>query len=125
MSLRVREYEYQEGEKSPSTQKKLINVKKDLYKEYRRRNHKTPVKSPVLVEKEDIKSIGNTKFEENNMTCFICDFETSHIEKILLRTILQTFGNDFKIVGECDHPYGMIFKTNFPWEKYNSVNYKL
>ena len=100
-------------------------MKKDLYKEYRRRNHKTPVKSPVWVEKEDIKSIGNTKFEENNMTCFICDFETSHIEKILLRTILQTFGNDFKIVGECDHPYGMIFKTNFPWEKYNSVNYKL
>ena len=83
--------------------------------------------------KEDIKKIGNTTSQtDDGGTSFICNVDTANIEEILLRNILELFG-DYKILSsedfiwESDHDiveWDLIdieFKTNLPWEIYMSL----
>ena len=81
----------------------------------------TQILSQVWVNKMDIKSIGDTIFEENNNTSFICDFITCNIEEILLRSILQCWGNNYMITKRYEHNFGIVFQTNFPWNIYHSI----
>ena len=50
----------------------------------------------IEVKKEDIKKIGNTKYNEGGFLAIVCDGDTSNIEEILLRTILKCFGDEYK-----------------------------
>jgi len=59
----------------------------------------------LTVYREDLKSIGNTSFGEAGYLSVICDLETVHIEEILLREILLTFGD-----------YRITSATDFTWE---------
>lgn len=81
----------------------------------------------VEVEKDDIKRIGNTmSADDDGNTCIICNGETSHIEVILLRSILKCFGEEYKILSEEDfvwheddtmEEWGIEIKTNLPFDK--------
>jgi len=79
--------------------------------------------------KEDIKKIGNTAFHEDGLTNIICG-DTANIEEILLRNILELFGDyeilssedfiwDNEITGE--EMYDIVFKTNLPWDIYMNI----
>ena len=55
----------------------------------------------IEVKKEDIKKIGNTKYNEGGFLAIVCDGDTSNIEEILLRTILKCFGDEYKVTIFC------------------------
>jgi hypothetical protein len=89
----------------------------------------------IEVVKEDIKKIGNTKYNEGGFLAIVCDGDTSNIEEILLRTILKCFGDEYKVIKAEDdvwedingeEVYDILFITNLPYEIfekiYDSVN---
>lgn len=76
----------------------------------------------LTVNKNDIRNIGTTSFNDNGFYCIICESNTANIEEILLRSILLCFG-DYKIVetSDCnlnddDNDIFIEFKTNLPWD---------
>ena len=79
----------------------------------------------IQVEKEDIRFIGNTQFNVNGNTAFVCDTSTCGIERILLRNILKCFGEDMTIIDseddwndDCTKIESITYITNLPFETY-------
>ena len=80
----------------------------------------------INVKKEDVGMIGHTVFEVEGNTAFVCEPSTSRIEEILLRNILELFGEDIRIIDteeqwNRDFPHkivGVVFITNLPYETY-------
>lgn len=84
----------------------------------------------IGVTKEDIKKIGNTKYNEGGFLAIVCDEDTSNIEEILLRSILKCFGDDYKVIKAEDYiwedingeeVYDILFITNLPYEIYDMI----
>lgn len=80
----------------------------------------------ISVEKNDILKIGNTIFEENGNVNILCSIQTAKIEEILLRNILLTFNEEYKIISEEDFEWDngdkeIKFITNMPWNEYVNV----
>ena len=84
----------------------------------------------IEVTKEDIKKIGNTKYNEGGFLAIVCDGDTSNIEEILLRSILKCFGDEYKVVKAEDYiweinngeeVYDILFITNLPYEIYDMI----
>lgn len=46
---------------------------------------------------------------------------TCNIEEILLRSILQCWGEEYRITCEDDRPDGIVYDTNLPWDMYNEL----
>lgn len=79
--------------------------------------------------KEDLHKIGNTAYyDESGRFCIICDSKTANIEEILLRNILELFG-DYEIketndwIEDGEFPDSIQFVTNLPWEEYMKIMY--
>ena len=84
----------------------------------------------IEVVKEDIKKIGNTKYNEGGFLAIICDGDTCNIEEILLRFILKCFGDDYKVIKTEDYiwendegevVYEILYVTNLPYEIYDMI----
>lgn len=84
----------------------------------------------IDVKKEDIKKIGNTKYNEGGFLAIICDGDTCNIEEILLRSILKCFGDDYKVIktedyiwenDEVEVVYEILYVTNLPYEIYDMI----
>lgn len=84
----------------------------------------------IEVKKEDIKKIGNTKYNEGGFLAIICDGDTCNIEEILLRSILKCFGDDYKVIKTEDYiwendegevVYEILYVTNLPYEIYDMI----
>lgn len=80
----------------------------------------------ISVEKNDILKIGNTIFEENGNVGILCSIQTANIEEILLRNILLTFNEKYKIISEEDFEWDngdkeIKFITNMPWNEYVNI----
>ena len=84
----------------------------------------------IDVKKEDIKKIGNTKYNEGGFLAIICDGDTCNIEEILLRSILKCFGDDYKVIKTEDYiwendeeevVFEILFITNLPYEIYDMI----
>ena len=84
----------------------------------------------IEVTKEDIKKIGNTKYNEDGFLAIICDGDTSNIEDILLESILKCFGDEYKVIKREDfiwdningeEVYDILFITNLPYEIYDMI----
>ena len=84
----------------------------------------------IDVKKEDIKKIGNTKYNEGGFLAIICDGDTCNIEEILLRSILKCFGDDYKVIKTEDYiwendegevVYEILYITNLPYEIYEKI----
>ena len=84
----------------------------------------------IEVTKEDIKKIGNTKYNEGGFLAIICDGETSNIEEILLRSILKCFGDDYKVIKTEDYIWEkdegevvceILYITNLPYELFEKI----
>ena len=84
----------------------------------------------IDVKKEDIKKIGNTKYNEGGFLAIICDGDTCNIEEILLRSILKCFGDDYKVIKTEDYiwendeeevVFDILFITNLPYEIYDMI----
>ena len=84
----------------------------------------------IEVTKEDIKKIGNTKYNEGGFLAIICDGDTCNIEEILLRSILKCFGDDYKVIKTEDYiwendegevVYEILYVTNLPYEIYEKI----
>lgn len=85
----------------------------------------------IDVKKEDIKKIGNTKYNEDGFLAIICSVETANIEEILLRSILKCFGKNYHIVDSEDFIWpnedgedviDIQFITNLPYEMFEKVD---
>jgi|19_taG_2_1085344.scaffolds.fasta_scaffold09715_3 hypothetical protein len=82
--------------------------------------------TPVTVTAEDMKRIGHTTYGKGGLTRFVCSPETSNVEAILLRSILDITGHtilqeeDFPwcIEGQPEHHCDIEFVTNYPWDLY-------
>ena len=84
----------------------------------------------IEVKKEDIKKIGNTKYNEGGFLAIMCDGDTCNIEEILLRSILKCFGDDYKVIKTEDYiwendegevVYEILYVTNLPYEIYDMI----
>ena len=84
----------------------------------------------IDVKKEDIKKIGNTKYNEGGFLAIMCDGDTCNIEEILLRSILKCFGDDYKVIKTEDYiwendegevVYEILYVTNLPYEIYDMI----
>ena len=84
----------------------------------------------IEVKKEDIKKIGNTKYNEGGFLAIMSDGDTCNIEEILLRSVLKCFGNDYKVIKAEDYiwednkgkeVYDILFITNLPYEIYETI----
>lgn len=84
----------------------------------------------IQVEKKDIRKIGNTKYNEGGFLAIICDGNTSNIEEILLRSILECFGDEYKVIKAEDYiwedingeeVYDILFITNLPYEIFEKI----
>ena len=84
----------------------------------------------IEVTKEDIKKIGNTKYNEGGFLAIVCDGDTCNIEEILLRSILKCFGDDYKVIKTEDYiwendegevVYEILYVTNLPYEIYDMI----
>ena len=91
-----------------------------------RENNKTITIMNVQVERKDIDNIGHTCYDENGYLAILCSAETCDIEYILLRSILQCFGEDYKIVAEnCEGLRASVrYITNLPHSIYLRTNFK-
>ena len=85
----------------------------------------------LTVEKQDIINVGHTWYEEDGKLAVVCGFETSGIEKILLRSILLCFG-DYRIVDTYDlcnededgNPTDgseIVFVTDLPYARFKEM----
>lgn len=79
----------------------------------------------INVEKTDINYIGHTHFNYNGNVAISCYASHCGVERILLRNILQCFGEDFVITEteddwneDCTAIEGITFITNLPYETY-------
>jgi hypothetical protein len=79
--------------------------------------------------KTDILRIGHTRYcGHNDEACFICEGDSSQIEYILLREILDLWGH--KILGEGEDyydrnnimPTGITYSTTLPYEEYKEIS---
>lgn len=79
------------------------------------------------VNKEDILQIGHTVFPNKGCAAFVCSPEHSKIEYILLRNILECFGEDCKIVDTYERYESkedssavtdIVFMTNLSYKTY-------
>ena len=84
----------------------------------------------IEVKKEDIKKIGNTKYNEGGFLAIVCDGDTSNIEEILLRSILKCFGDEYKIIKtevfiwkneEGEEVFDILYITNLPYELFEKI----
>ena len=84
----------------------------------------------IEVKKEDIKKIGNTKYNEGGFLAIVCDGDTSNIEEILLRSILKCFGDDYKVIKTEDFIWEndegevvceILYVTNLPYELFEKI----
>lgn len=84
----------------------------------------------IDVKKEDIKKIGNAKYNEGGFLAIMCDGDTCNIEEILLRSILKCFGDDYKVIKTEDYiwendeeevVFEILFITNLPYEVYEKI----
>lgn len=84
----------------------------------------------IEVTKEDIKKIGNAKYNEGGFLAIMCDGDTCNIEEILLRSILKCFGDDYKVIKTEDYiwendeeevVFEILFITNLPYEVYEKI----
>ena len=84
----------------------------------------------IQLEKNDIRKIGNTAFNEGGFLAIVCDGDTSNIEEILLRSILKCFGDDYKVIKAEDYiwedskgeeVYDILFITNLPYEIFEKI----
>ena len=84
----------------------------------------------IEVKKEDIKKIGNTKYNEGGFLAIMCDGDTCNIEEILLRSILKCFGDDYKVIktedfiwenDEGEVAYEILYVTNLPYELFEKI----
>lgn len=66
----------------------------------------------VKVRRKDLINIGYRVEYKGGKMGFLCNKETSHIEAVLLSSILKGFGDQFKIVGTEVRPKGVLLKTN-------------
>jgi len=84
------------------------------------------------IQKEDIKKLGHTTFQENGLTSFLfnIDDETFWIQEIFLRNILKDISPDYKISSINDFADNegnitdIIIHTNLPWEEYTKIDSK-
>ncbi len=82
----------------------------------------------IEIEKKDILDIGCVNYNIDGVFVICCDPNTDHIERILLRSILKCFGEQYIItrVDECllddddDEEY-IMFTTNLPYEMFEEV----
>ena len=81
----------------------------------------------IEIEKKDILDIGCAHYNIDGVYVICCDPNTDHIERILLRSILKCFGEQYIItrVDEClldddDEEY-IMFTTNLPYEMFEEV----
>lgn len=73
----------------------------------------------LTVIKTDIARIGHTVTDFNGDCAFSCECCTSRIEEILLRNILELFGEEYKIIDVFDDDEGDItFQTNLPYDEF-------
>ena len=84
----------------------------------------------IDVKKEDIKKIGNTKYNEGGFLAIVCDGDTCNIEEILLRSILKCFRDDYKVIKTEDYiwendegevVYEILYVTNLPYELFEKI----
>ena len=84
----------------------------------------------IEVTKEDIKKIGNTKYNEGGFLAIVCDGDTCNIEEILLRSILKCFRDDYKVIKTEDYiwendegevVYEILYVTNLPYELFEKI----
>lgn len=84
----------------------------------------------IEITKEDIKKIGNAKYNEGGFLAIMCDGDTCNIEEILLRSILKCFGDDYKVIKTEDYiwendeeevVFEILFITNLPYEIYDMI----
>lgn len=85
----------------------------------------------IEVEKKDICLIGHTAYNCNGNLSVISNIKDSHIEYILLRSILKCFG-DYSIVDTYEKfadgntllsVTDRVFVTNLPYTIYSSINF--
>ena len=85
----------------------------------------------IEVNKEDIRLIGHTAFNECGNTAILCSIENSNVEYILLRNILKCFGEEYKIIDtyeDFEDPEDLrtvtdrVYITNLPFDVYLSMN---
>ena len=81
----------------------------------------------IEVEKKDILDIGCVNYNIDGVFVICCDPNTDHIERILLRSILKCFGEQYIItrVDEClldDDDEYIMFTTNLPYEMFEEVH---
>ena len=77
------------------------------------------------VKKEDLSHIGRARYNDNGNTAFVCPLKTAHMDSMLLKNILQCFGNEYRIIDSYERldddtdfhigPY-KVFITNLPWK---------
>lgn len=82
------------------------------------------MKTNVVVEFDDIKSIGSTKFNEDGKLAILCDVKTANIEHILLRNILSIKGYSIVSVDDFVWDNGEVdvqFTTDMDWEEYKQL----
>ena len=84
----------------------------------------------IEVTKEDIKNIGYACYNEGGFLAIMCDGNTSNIEEILLRSILECFGDEYKVIKAEDYiwennngeeVYDILFITNLPYEIFEKI----
>ena len=87
----------------------------------------------VEVQKEDIKLIGHTVSNENGYAAFSCKIDTSGIEEILLRNILNCFDEKYIITDAYDAydrdenkeiikgSEDIVFVTNMPFDLFMKI----
>lgn len=77
----------------------------------------------VKVQAADILTIGYKAFEKEGNTHFLTVFETVATDRIILRSILECFGETYKIldVVENDESDDAEIISNLPWEKYEEI----
>lgn len=72
--------------------------------------------------KSDLKKIGGTHYSKDGNLHILCDISTANIEEVLLRNILELFG-DYEIKDAFDFEWdngdmNIEFVTNLPWDEY-------
>ena len=82
------------------------------------------------LQKEDIKKLGHTTFQEDGLTSFAFDAadEAFCIYEIFMRNILKDISPDYKILDivgfsekDDDEITDLVIRTNLPWDEYNKI----
>ena len=79
------------------------------------------------VQKEDIKKLGHTTFQEDGLTSFLFDVDddTFWIQEIIMRNVLKDISPDYKILSVDDFTdEEVVIRTNLPWDEYMKIEQK-